>query len=72
MIARRPLLLVTAGCVAATAMGLVLGHGRTVALASALTLAAGLAAAATLQLRPARREQPAPRARGDELPLRLR
>jgi hypothetical protein len=69
--ARRPLLVVTAGCVAATALGLVFGHGRTVVLASALALATALAAAAALQLRPARRQQPPPRAR-DEMPLRLR
>jgi hypothetical protein len=72
MIARRPLLLVAAGCVAATALGLVSGQGRTVALAAALTLAAALAAAAALELRPAQRQQPPPRARDDEMPLRLR
>ena len=72
MIARRPLLLVTAGCVVATALGLVFGQGRTVALASALALAAALAAATALQLRPAQRQQPPPRARDDEMPLRLR
>ena len=43
-----------------------------VALGSALALAAVLAASAVLQLRPARRRQPPPRAREDELPLRLR
>ena len=72
MTARRPLLVVTAGCVAATAIGLVFGQGSTVALASALVLASALAAAAALQLRPAGRHQPPPRARDQELPLRLR
>jgi hypothetical protein len=72
VIARGPLLLVAAGCVAATALGLVFGQGRTVALAAALVLAAALAAATALQLRPARRQQPPPRSRDDELPLRLR
>jgi hypothetical protein len=72
VIARRPLLVVTAGCVAATALGLVLGQGRTVALASVLALAAALAAATALQLRPAQRQQTPPRARDDEMPLRLR
>ena len=72
MTARRPLLVVTAGCVAATALGLVFGQGSTVALASALALATALAAAAALQLRPARRQQPPPRARDHEMPLRLR
>ena len=71
MIARRPLLLVAAGCVAATALGLVFGQGRTVALAAALALAGALAAATALELRPAQRQQPPPRAR-DEMPLRLR
>jgi len=70
--ARRPLLLVAAGCVVATALGLVLGQGRTVALGAALALAAALAAATALQLRPAPRRQPPPRARDDEMPLRLR
>jgi hypothetical protein len=70
--ARRPLLVVTAGCVAATALGLVFGQGRTVALASALALAAALATAAALELRPVRRRQPPPRVRDDEMPLRLR
>ena len=72
MIARRPLLVVTAGCVAATALGLVLGHGGTIALASALVLAATLAASAALRLRPARRQQPPPRAWDNDMPLRLR
>jgi hypothetical protein len=72
VIARRPLLLVAAGCVVATALGLVFGQGRTVALAAALALATALAAATALQLRPARRQQPPPRARDDEMPLRLR
>lgn len=72
MIARRPLLVVTAGCVGATALGLVFGQGSTVALASALALATALAAAAALQLRPARRQQPPPRTRDNEMPLRLR
>ena len=72
MIARRPLLLVAAGCVAATALGLVLGQGRTVALGAALALAAALAAATALQLRPARRQPPPPRARDHTMPLRLR
>jgi hypothetical protein len=70
--ARRALLVATAGCVAATALGLVFGQGGTVVLASALALATALAAAAALQLRPARRQQPPPHARDDELPLRLR
>ena len=72
MTARRPLLVVSAGCVAATALGLVFGQGSTVALASALALATALAAAAALQLRPARRQQPPPRGRDQQLPLRLR
>ena len=72
MTARRRLLVVTAGCAAATALGLVFGHGSTVALASALALATALAAAAALQLRPARSQQPPPPARGHKLPLRLR
>jgi hypothetical protein len=72
VIARRPLLLAAAGCVAATVLGLVFGQGGRVALAAALALATALAAAAALQLRPARRQQPPPRARDDELPLRLR
>jgi hypothetical protein len=72
VIARRPLLLVAAGCVVATALGLVFGQGRTVALAATLALATALAAATALQLRPARRQQPPPRARDDEMPLRLR
>jgi hypothetical protein len=70
--ARRPLLIVTVGCVVATAFGLVAGEGRTLALASALALATALAVVAALQLRPARRQQPPPRARDDEMPLRLR
>jgi hypothetical protein len=69
---RRPLLAVTAGCVAATALGFVLGQGSTVAFASALALAAALAAAAALQLRPARKQQPPPPAPDDTMPLRLR
>jgi hypothetical protein len=69
---RRPQLVLTAGCAGATALGLVFGHGRAVALASALALAAALAAMAALQLRPARRRQAPPRARENELPLRLR
>ena len=72
MSARRPLLLITAGCVAATALGLVFGQGGTVALASALALASAFAAAAALELRPAGRQQPPPNARHDEMPLRLR
>ncbi len=72
MTARRPLLVVTAGCVAATALGLVFGQGSTVALASALALATALAAAGALQLRPARRQQQLPHAREHEMPLRLR
>jgi hypothetical protein len=72
VIARRPLLVVTAGCVAATAVGFVFGQGGTVALASALTLSAALAAVAALQLRPARSQQPPPPGRDDEMPLRLR
>ena len=69
---RRALLVVAAVCVAATAIGLVLGQGSTVALASALALATALAAAAALQLRPARRQEPTPRARDHRMPLRLR
>ncbi|HEX5798633.1 MAG TPA: hypothetical protein VFY02_00865 [Gaiellaceae bacterium] len=72
MTVRRPLVLVAAGCIAATTFGVVFGHGRTVALASALALAAAVAAATLLQLRPARRQQPPPRARDDDMPLRLR
>ena len=72
MTARPPLLVVTAGCVAAPALGLVFGQGSTVALGSALALATALAAAAALQLRPARRQQPPPRARDHKMPLRLR
>ena len=72
MTARRPLLVVTAGCVLATALGFVFGQGSTVAFASALALATALAAAAALQLRPARRQQPSPRARDHKMPLRLR
>ncbi|HEX6389825.1 MAG TPA: hypothetical protein VFZ89_10265, partial [Solirubrobacteraceae bacterium] len=70
MTARRPLLVVTACCVAATALGLVVGQGSTFALASALALAAALAAAAALELRPARRQQPPARGRDDAMPLR--
>jgi hypothetical protein len=69
--ARRPLLVVTAGCVAATVLGLFFGQGSTVALGSALALATALAAAAALQLRPPRKQQP-PRARDPKMPLRLR
>jgi hypothetical protein len=72
VIARRPLLIVAAGCVVAIALGLVLGQGRTVALAAALAFAATLAAATALQLRPAQGQQPPPRAQDDEMPLRLR
>ena len=72
MTARRPLLVVTAGCVAATAFGVLFGQGSTVALASALALATVLAAAAALQLRPARRQQPPPRPLDHAMPLRLR
>jgi hypothetical protein len=72
VIARRVLLVVTAGCVAATALGLVFGQGSTVALASALALATALGAAAALELRPTPRLQPPPRARDDEMPSRLR
>ena len=72
MTARRAALVVTACCVAATALGLVSGQGSTVAVGSALALATALAAAAALQFRPARRQQPPPPARGNELPLRLR
>jgi hypothetical protein len=70
--ARRTLLVVTAGCVAATALGLVFGRGSTVALASALVLAAAVAVTVALRLRPARRQAPRPRARATEMPLRLR
>lgn len=72
MIARRLVLLVAAGCVAATALGLGLGQGRTVALGAALVLAAALAAAAALELKPARRQRPPAPAHGDVMPLRLR
>ena len=72
MTARRALLVVTAGCVAATALGLVFGQGSRVALASALVFASALAAATALQLRPERRQQPPPRVRDNEMPLRLR
>ena len=72
MTARRPLLVVTAGCVAATALGLVFEQGTTVALASALTLVTALAAATALQLRPAQRQKPPPPARDHKMPLRLR
>jgi len=72
MTARRPLLVVTAACVAATALGLVFGQGSTVAFGSALTLTTALAAAAALQLRPARRHQPPPRATDSRMPVRLR
>lgn len=57
---------------AATALGLVHGQGGTVALAAALALATGLAAAAALQLRPAQRHLPPPQAREHEMPLQLR
>lgn len=72
MTARRPLLVVTAGCLMATTLGLVAGQGSTVALASVLALAATLAAATALQLRPSPRQKPQPRATDDEMPLRLR
>ena len=72
MIARRPLLLVAAGCVAATVFRLAIGQGGAVALAAALVLAAVLAAATALELQPPPRQQPLPRARGDEMPLALR
>jgi hypothetical protein len=72
VIARRPVLLVAAGCVAATAVGFVVGQGRTVALAAALTLAAAVAAAVAWELRPARRQPPRRPSSDDELPLRLR
>ena len=72
MIANRPLLLVAVGCVAATVLGFVYGHGRTVALAAALVLAAALAAATALELRSPPRHRPPRRARGDEMPLALR
>ena len=72
MTARRPLLVITIGCVAATALGLLFGQGSTVALASGLVLAAALAAATALELRPAQRQQPPPHARDDEMPSGLR
>lgn len=72
MIAVRPLLVVAAGCVAATALGLFVGQGRTVALAAALTLAAALAAATALCLRPAHRQRRPPTAREVQKPARLR
>jgi hypothetical protein len=68
----RLLLAVGAGCVAATAVGLVVGRGGTVALASALAFAAALAVASALQLRPAKTHGPPPRARDEELPVQLR
>jgi len=70
--ARRPLLVVTIACVAATALGPVFGQGSKVALGSALALATALAAAAALQLRPTRRQQPPPPARDHNMPMRLR
>jgi hypothetical protein len=70
--ARRSLLLLAAGGVAATASGLGFGQGSSVAVGSALTLATALAAATALQLRPAGRNQPAPRAPDTEMPTRLR
>jgi hypothetical protein len=70
--ARRPVLLVAAGCIAATAVGLVLGQGHTAALAAALALAVALAASTALELRPPRRRHTPPRARYGEMPLRLR
>jgi hypothetical protein len=69
---RRALLAVAAGCVAATALGFVVGQGSTVALASALAFASALAATTALHLRPARTQEPPPRARDDTLPLQLR
>lgn len=72
MTARRPLLVVAAGCVATTASSFVFGQGSTAAVGSALALATALAAAAALQLRPARRQQPPPPARDNKMPLRLR
>jgi hypothetical protein len=72
VIPRPALLLVAAGCVAATALGPVFGLSRTVVLVAALTLSTALAAATALELRPARRQQPAPHARDNEIPLRLR
>lgn len=72
MIVRRSVLLVAAGCVAATAMGVLYGHGRTAGLAAALALVGALGAATALRLRPAQRKQPSPRTRDDEMPLRLR
>ncbi len=72
MSARRPLLLVAAGCVVATAVGFAVGQGRTVALAATLVLAAALAAATALELQPAQRQQPPPRPRDDKMPARLR
>jgi hypothetical protein len=72
VIARRPVLLVAVACVVATILGLVVGQGRTVALAAALTLAAAVAAAVARELRPARRQSQRRLSRDDELPLRLR
>ena len=46
MIARGPLILLATGCVAATAVGFLLGQGRTVALAAGLALAQPLSTAA--------------------------
>jgi hypothetical protein len=68
----RLLLAVGVCCVAATAVGLVVGRGGTVALASALAFAAALAVASALQLRPAKTHGPPPRARDEELPVQLR
>jgi hypothetical protein len=70
--AGRPLLVVTALCVMATGVGFVFRQGNTVALASLLTLAAALAGAGAVRLRPARRHPPRPRAPGNEMPARLR
>ncbi len=71
MSARGPLLLVSAGCVAATAVGVVTGHGGPVALAAALVLAAALAVSTALELRPPQRRKRAQPSR-EEMPTRLR
>ena len=72
MIARGPLILLATGCVAATAVGFLLGQGRTVALAAGLALAAALGAATALELRPAPRRRSPPRVRDDGMPSGLR
>lgn len=72
MIARRPLLSMSAGCLTATALGVVLGAGAIVATASALALVAALAVTSARGLLPARRRVPPPSRRKDAMPLQLR